>query len=49
MNVPKTDHIVKAAKELGCSYSESASLLSGFNGAIKEVNGLYDHGYGGAG
>lgn len=49
MDVPKTDHIVKAAKELGGSYAESASLLSGFNGALQEVNGLYDHGYGGAG
>lgn len=49
MIAPKTDHIVKAAKELGSSYTESASLLSGFSGAIQEVNGLYDHGYGGAG
>jgi hypothetical protein len=45
----KTDHIVKAAKELGESFTESACLLSGFNGAMHEVNGLYDHGYGGAG
>jgi hypothetical protein len=49
MDVPKTNHIVKAAQELGGSFAESASLLSDFNGAIKEVNGLYDHGYGGAG
>lgn len=49
MITPKTDHVVKAAKELGGSYAESASLLSGFNIALQEVNGLYDHGYGGAG
>jgi hypothetical protein len=46
---PKTDYIVKAASELGETYSESASLLSGMNGAVSEVNQLYDHGYGGAG
>ncbi len=49
MITPKTDHVVKAAKELGGSFAESASLLSGFNSALQEVNGLYDHGYGGAG
>jgi hypothetical protein len=46
---PKTDYIVKAASELGETYSESASLLNGMNGAVSEVNQLYDHGYGGAG
>ena len=49
MITPKTDHVVTAAKELGGSFTESASLLSGFNSALQEVNGLYDHGYGGAG
>jgi hypothetical protein len=49
MITPKTDHIVKAAKELGGSYSESANLLSGMNDALSEYNQLYDHGYGGAG
>ena len=49
MITPKTDHLVTAAKELGGSYTESASLLSSFNSALQEVNGLYDHGYGGAG
>jgi hypothetical protein len=49
MDSPKTDHIVKAASELGETYSESAELLSGMNGAMNEVNQLYDHGYGGAG
>jgi hypothetical protein len=45
----KTDHIVQAAKELGFAYTEVAGLLSGMNGAVNEVNQLYDHGYGGAG
>lgn len=45
----QTDHIVTAAKELGSSYGETADLLSGMNGALGEVNQLYDHGYGGAG
>ena len=49
MDSPKTDHIVKAASELGETYTESAELLSGMSGAINEVNQLYDHGYGGAG
>ena len=49
MDNPKTDHIVKAASELGEAYAESAELLSGMNGAMSEVNQLYDHGYGGAG
>jgi hypothetical protein len=49
MDTPKTDHIVTAAKELGGSYAETADLVSGMNGALTEVNQLYDHGYGGAG
>ena len=49
METPKTDHIIKAAKELGGSYLETANLVSGMNGALNEVNQLYDHGYGGAG
>ncbi len=49
MDSPKTDHIVKAASELGETYTESAELLSGMSGAMNEVNQLYDHGYGGAG
>ncbi|HIH89245.1 TPA: hypothetical protein HA344_08575 [Candidatus Bathyarchaeota archaeon] len=49
MDAPKTDHIVTAVKELGSSCVESADLLSGMNGALHEVNQLYDHGYGGAG
>ena len=49
MDSPKTDHIVKAARELGETFTESAELLSGMNGAMNEVNQLYDHGYGGAG
>ena len=49
MDSPKTDHIVKAASELGETYTESAELLSGMSRAMNEVNQLYDHGYGGAG
>ena len=49
METPVTDYVVKAASELGETYSESAGLLSGMSGAIDEVNQLYDHGYGGAG
>jgi hypothetical protein len=49
MENPKTDHIVKAATELGETYTESAELLSGMTGAMNEANQLYDHGYGGAG
>ncbi len=45
----KTDHVVKAAKELGSEYKETASLLTGYAEGLKEVNALYDHGYGGAG
>ena len=49
MDNPKTDHIVKAASELGETYAESAGLLSGVSDAMSDVNQLYDHGYGGAG
>jgi len=49
MDSLKTDYIVKAASELGETYTESAELLSGMSGAMNEVNQLYDHGYGGAG
>lgn len=49
MDTPKTDHIVTVAKELGGSYSETADLIKGMNGALTEVNQLYDHGCGGAG
>ena len=49
MDSLKTDYIVKAARELGETYTESAELLSGMSGVMNEVNQLYDHGYGGAG
>ncbi len=49
MDKPKTDYVVKAASELSETYSESAALLSGMNGAMSEVDQLHDHGYGGAG
>lgn len=49
MQSPKTDHIVQAAKELGETFIETANVINGMNGAVKEVNQLYDHGYGGAG
>jgi hypothetical protein len=49
MDNRKTDHIVKAASELGETYTESAGLLSGVSGAMSEVTQLYDHGYGGTG
>ena len=49
MDAPKHDHIVKAAKELGGSYTESAQLLTGMNEALTEYHNLYDRGYGGAG
>ena len=49
MQSPKTDHIVLAAKELGETFIETANVINGMNGAVKEVNQLYDHGYGGAG
>jgi hypothetical protein len=49
MQSPKTDHIVQAAKELGETFTETATIIDGMNGAVEEVNQLYDHGYGGAG
>ncbi len=50
METPKTDHIVKAAKELGeFLHGNREPIINGMNGALKEVNQLYDHGYGGAG
>jgi len=49
MDTPKTDHIVTAVKELSGSCVETAELVNGMNGALKEVHQLYDHGYGGAG
>ncbi|OGD60313.1 hypothetical protein A3K78_06630 [Candidatus Bathyarchaeota archaeon RBG_13_52_12] len=49
MQSPKTDHIVQAAKELGETFTETATMINGMNGAVKEVNQLYDHGQGGAG
>ena len=49
METPKTDHIVKASKELGQAFTETAGILNGMNQRLKEVNQLYDHGYGGAG
>jgi hypothetical protein len=49
MKTPKTDHVVTVAKELGGSYGEAAVMLKDMNGALQEVNQLYDHGYGGAG
>ena len=49
MQSPPTDHIIKAAKELGETFTETATIINGMNGAVKEVNQLYDHGYGGAG
>jgi hypothetical protein len=45
----KTDHVVQAAKELGETFTETATIINGMNGAVEEVNQLYDHGYGGAG
>jgi hypothetical protein len=49
MQSPKTDHLVQAAKELGETFTETATIINGMNGAVEEVNQLYDHGYGGAG
>ncbi len=49
MICPETDHIVQAAKELGETFTETATIINGMNGAVDEVNQLYDHGYGGAG
>ncbi len=49
MQSPQTDHIIKATKELGETLTETATIINGMNGAVKEVNQLYDHGYGGAG
>ena len=49
MQSPKTDHIVQAAKELGETFTETATIIDGMNGAVAEVNQLYDHGQGGAG
>ncbi|MFA5869140.1 MAG: hypothetical protein WC941_05505 [Candidatus Bathyarchaeia archaeon] len=49
MQPPKTDHIVQASKEFAESFTETAGLISGMNGAVNEANQLYDHGYGGAG
>ena len=49
MQSPKTDHIVQAAKELGETFTETANVINGMNGAVENVNQLYDHGYGGAG
>jgi len=49
MQSPPTDHIIKAAKELGETFTETVTIINGMNGAVKEVNQLYDHGYGGAG
>ncbi len=45
----ESSHAVKAARELGDNYKETAGLLSGYLEGVKEVNSLYDHGYGGAG
>src|SRR4030042_6174920 len=49
MQSPKTDHIVQAAKELGETFTETAAIINGMNGAVEEANQLYDHGQGGAG
>jgi hypothetical protein len=49
MEIPKTDHVVKAAKEIGESFKETADLVSGMSGALNEASQLYDHGCGGAG
>ena len=49
MQSPKTDHIVQAAKELGETFKDTATIINGMNGAIEEANQLYDHGQGGAG
>lgn len=49
MQSPKTDHIVQAAKELGETFTDTATIISGMNGAVEEANQLYDHGQGGAG
>ena len=45
----KTDHVVQAAKELGGTFTETVTIINEMNGAVKEVNQLYDHGNGGAG
>jgi hypothetical protein len=49
MQSPKTDHIVQAAKELGETFTDTATIINGVNGAVEEANQLYDHGQGGAG
>ena len=49
MKHPKTDHVVQATKEIAETFTETAININEMNGAVKEVNQLYDHGYGGAG
>jgi hypothetical protein len=49
MDKPDTNPIVAASRELGRSFTEAAGLVGGVSEGVKEVNQLYDHGYGGAG
>jgi len=49
MDKPDTSSIVTASRELGQSFTEAAGLVVGMSEGMKEVNQLYDHGYGGAG
>ena len=42
-------NVTTASKELGQSFTEAASLISGMSEGMAEVNSLYDHGYGGSG
>ncbi|MBM3291817.1 hypothetical protein FJY84_03980 [Candidatus Bathyarchaeota archaeon] len=49
MEKPKTDHIIKAVKELGDAYIETSKNIKEFKENLTEVNALYDHGYGGTG
>ena len=45
----ETDHILKAAKELGETYSETTGLITEMVECTRMVNDLYDHGQGGLG
>ncbi len=49
MEKPKTEHVVKAAKELGEAYVETSKNIKDLKDNLTEVNTLYDHGYGGTG
>ena len=47
MEKPKTEHIIKAAQELGGVHVETSKNIKDLKENLTEVNSLYDHGYGG--